>query len=168
MRLPATAVFVSTLSCFALTACGAPLGTCGLRTDVGGASTLRFTGEDDAACATQHSFDTGLEVLFIGTNAQGSLELVVDDVTEGEVGSDYPTHVVVTNPASERWQSSRCRASISEHRLVETELSEIGELRHHRVSGDGSCAEPLERTPAGGDSVTLGPFAFRAAFTWRD
>ena len=51
---------------------------------------------------------------------------------------------------------------------MEVEASEIGELRHYQVSGEGTCSEPLEPVAAAGDAATLGAFAFRAAFTWRD
>lgn len=144
------------------------LGTCGIRADVTGGTAIQFTGKDDAACATQHSFDAGLDGLFIGTNAKGTLELIVDDVAEGQTGSDYPTRVVVTSPTKEHWQGTDCLTSISEHRLVNTEASEIGELRHYQVSGEGTCTKPLDPVPTGGDAVTIGPFAFRAEFTWRD
>lgn len=144
------------------------LGTCGIRADVTGGTTIHFTGANDAACATQHSFDTGLDAAFLGLNAKGTLELIVDSVTEGATGDDYPTRIVVTSPAKERWQSAACLASISEHRLVKTEASAIGELRHYQVSGEGACTDPLAATPAGPDPVTLSTFAFRAQFTWRD
>lgn len=143
-------------------------GTCSLRADVAGGTAIQFTGKDDAACATQHSFDTGLDAAFIGTNAKGTLELVIDDVAEGEVGNDYPTRIVVTSPDGVRWQGGDCLASISEHRLLEVVNSEIGELRQYLVSGDGSCTTPLESELTHADAVTLGPFAFRAGFTWRD
>jgi hypothetical protein len=169
--------FLLVVACVTLPACDdgsaagegpTTLGTCGIRAEVSGAASIRFTGVDDAACATQHSFDTGLDVLFIGTNSKGTIELAVDDVAEGETGSDYPTRVVVTSMTNERWGSNGCLASISEHRLLELESSEIGELRHHRVSGEGRCAASLEAESAGADGVTLGPFTFRAEFTWRD
>ncbi len=143
------------------------LGTCGLRTKVSGGTDIDFTGKDDAACATQHSFDTGLDGIFIGTETKGTLELLVDDVTEGEVG-EFPARVVVTSTARENWQGAGCTATLSEHRLLRTEASTIGELRHYQVSGEGTCADPLESVPAGGAPVTVGPFAFRAEFTWRD
>jgi hypothetical protein len=145
-----------------------PLGRCGIRAETAGGALIRFTGDNDAACGTQHSFDTGLDVIFIGTSAQGSLEIAVEDVAEGETGEDYPTRVMVTNPAKQRWQSPGCVTSISEHGLVEVEDSEIGELRHYQVSGSGSCAEELESVPAGDAGVSLDAFAFRAEFTWRD
>ena len=144
------------------------LGTCAIRADVTGGTTIHFAGKDDAACATLHSFDSGLDALFIGTNAKGTLELIVDDVLEGETGSDFPTRVVVTSTEKAHWQSAGCLTSISEHELLEIEASEIGELRHHQVSGEGSCPEPLVPESAGDDGVMLGPFTFRAQFTWRD
>jgi hypothetical protein len=182
MRLHVAAWIVRALLpamlCLTLLACGnsdgaeddgiGSLGTCAIRADVTGGIAQRFTGKDDAACATQHSFDSDLQALFIGTSAQGTFDLVVHDVAEGETGSDYPARVIVTGPALARWQGSGCLASISEHRLLEVEASEIGELRHYQVSGEGTCSEPLEAVPAGGDAATVGPFAFRAEFTWRD
>jgi hypothetical protein len=135
---------------------------------VSGGATIEFFGKDDVACATQHSFDSGLDGTFIGVNAKGTLELVVDDVTEGEIGDDYPTRITVTSAAKERWQNAACLTSFSEHRLTSTEASEIGELRRYQVSGEGECAEPFESAPEGGPTVTLGRFAFRAGFTWRD
>jgi hypothetical protein len=181
MRLQVAALLVRvlfpSLLCLGISACGddgtgddgsGSLGECALRANATGGIDLRFTGKDDAACATQHSFDTGLQVTFIGTSAKGTLDLVVNDVAEGETGSDYSARVIVTNSAQARWQGSGCVAAISEHRLVEVEASEIGELRHYQVSGEGNCSEPLVSVTAGGDAVTLGVFAFRAQFTWRD
>jgi hypothetical protein len=189
MRLQVTATtlraLLPTVLCLTVSACGnsgdsgggaggggstssSSLGTCGIRADVAGGTAIQFTGKDDAACATEHSFDTGLDGSFIGTDAKGTLELIVDDVAEGKTGSDFPTRIVVTSPAKERWQGTGCLTSISEHHLVKTEASEIGELRHYQVSGEGTCAKPLDSVPTGGDAVTLGPFTFRAQFTWRD
>jgi hypothetical protein len=145
------------------------LGTCGVRAEIGGGAEIRFTGKDDVACGTQHSFDTGLDGVFIGVNAQGSLELAIAEVAEGETGEDFPTRVTVTTSgAKERWQGSSCLTSISEHRLVKAEDSEIGELRHYQVGGTGGCAEDLVSAQAGNAGLTLGTFEFRAEFTWRD
>ena len=144
------------------------LASCALQTDVSGGTSIQFTGKDDAACATLHSFDSGLDGIFIGNDAKGTLELMVDNVTEGETGSDYPTRILVTSTAKEHWQGSGCLTSLNEHRLLKTEASEIGELRHYQVSGEGSCNEALDALATGGDGVTIGPFAFRAEFTWRD
>ena len=142
-------------------------GGCAIRAHVSGGIDLRFTGKSDAACAAQHSFDTGLEVTFIDTSGKGTLELVIDDVAEGETGDAYPARVVVTGTAQTRWQSSGCVAAINEHRLERVEASAIGELRHYQVSGGGTCSEPLEAA-AGGNPSTLDVFTFRAGFTWRD
>jgi hypothetical protein len=173
--------FLSIALCVSVSACGgsddgnadggngsSSLGICGIKADVAGGTAIEFTGNDDAACATPHSFDSGLDAIFIGTNAKGTLELVVDDVTEGETGSDYPTRITITSTAKEHWQGAGCLTSLSEHRLVRTEASALGELRHYQVSGEGSCRTPLDSVPAGGDAVNIGPFAFRAEFTWRD
>ncbi|HWA73064.1 MAG TPA: hypothetical protein VG937_12035 [Polyangiaceae bacterium] len=169
--------------CFAQTACGdargaaplsdgdpdtASLGTCALRAQVTGGTTIQFTGSNDAACATLHSSETGLDAVFIGADAKGTLELVVEQVTEGGTGVDYPTRVLVTSTAKDHWQGSDCLTSITEHRLLKSEASELGELRHYQVSGHGSCSAPLDAMPTGPEAVTLGSFAFRAEFTWRD
>ena len=168
--------FLLTGLCLTVPACGqgndsansASGGTCSLRADVAGGTAMQFTGQNDVACATQHSFDTGLDASFIGTDGKGTLELSIDYVTEGETGSDYPTRIVVTNMAGHRWQSSGCVASVSEHRLVQVSDSEIGELRQYQTGGEGSCTTPLESVLGDADAVTLDPFAFRAQFTWRD
>lgn len=145
----------------------AALGTCGLRSNVSGGTDIDFTGNDDATCTTLHSFDDGLDVIFTGIGAKGSLELLIDSVLEGETG-EYPARVVVTSTARENWQGEGCTATLSEHHLLRTEASTLGELRHYQVSAEGSCADPLESVPAGATPVTVGPFAFRAEFTWRD
>jgi hypothetical protein len=144
------------------------LGTCGLRADVSGGAVIRFAGKDDAACVTQHSSGSGLDLMFIGAGAKGTLELSIDDVTEGETGRDFPARVVVTSQSKQHWQGSACLAAVSEHDLFSTEVSELGELRHYRVSGEGDCSDTLDSVPAGAEAATLGPFAFRAEVTWRD
>ena len=147
---------------------GSSLGTCGLRSEVSGGTTIHFTGQDDVSCTTLHSSGTGLDAIFSGLDAKGSLELIVDDVTEGQTGSDFPTRVVVTSTARDKWQGTECSASLSEHHLLSTEASAIGELRHYQVTGVGTCSTDLDSFPAGGTATTVGAFAFRAQFTWRD
>lgn len=132
-----------------------------------GGTTIHFTGQADAACLTVQSIDSGLDGIFTGTNAKGSVEVIVEEVTEGETG-DFATRVVVTSTAREKWQSDGCSTNLSEHHLLRTEMSSLGEVRHYQVSGNGSCSAPLASVPAGKDAVTLGPLAFRAEFTWRD
>ncbi len=166
--------------CLTLPACGdsggdgnAPTGssesgTCSIRADVAGGTSLRFTGKDDAACATLHSVDVELDAVFIGENGKGSLAVRISTVTEGETGTDFPTRVIVTSSGKEQWQNNGCLTSISEHRAVKVENSEVGELRHYQVSGEGTCTEPFGTGSEGSDPVTLGPFGFRAPFTWRD
>jgi hypothetical protein len=143
-------------------------GGCSVQADVTGAVALTFTGQDDAACAIQHSFDNGLDVRFIHVNASGSLDLSISDVMEGETGGDYRTRVSVTNDDNARWQSDACLASIDEHRLLDTEASEIGELRHYDVTGRGSCPAALQPVSAGANETTVSSFRFQVRFTWRD
>jgi hypothetical protein len=168
---------LTALLCLALTACGGndddsgdtdSHGTCMLRADVSGAVSIQFTGKNDAVCLTQHSFDAGLQATFTGLDAQGTLELIIDDVQEGQLGDDLVTQVNVTSASTERWQSMLCRASITAHDLVEVEASGIGELRHYQVAGAVTCPEPLPSLPAGDEPVTLETLSFRAQFTWRD
>jgi len=147
---------------------GSSLGTCGLRSEVSGGATIHFTGQNDVSCTTLHSSSTGLDAIFSGLNAKGSLELIVDDVTEGQTGSDFPTRIVVTDTARANWQGSDCLTSISEHHLLSTEASAIGQLRHYQVTGVGTCNTDLDSLPAGDTAATVGPLAFRAEFTWRD
>lgn len=164
--------------CCSLTACGSDddheaagvggLGSCGVEARLSGGSSLHFTGDDDAACATQHSFESGLEVMFVGVSAEGSFELQIADVMEGETGADFKTRVIVVDAAHERFQGNDCLTSVSEHRLLETEASTIGELRQYQVSGQGTCPSPLTPLNAELGEAALGSFAFRAQFTWRD
>jgi hypothetical protein len=181
-RATPTAVIVpemrplTALLCLALTACGGnddesgdnSDGTCMLRAGVTGATSIQFTGKNDAVCLTQHSFEAGLQATFSGFHGQGTLELIIDDVQEGQLGDDLVTQVEVTSASRERWQSMLCRASITAHDLVEVEASEIGELRHYQVAGAVTCPEPLPSLPTGDEPVTLETLSFRAQFTWRD
>lgn len=163
--------------CCSLAACGrdgdgghsdtASLGTCGLKADVTGGASLQFSGDDNVACATQHSFDSGLEVLFVHVESRASLELKIGAVTEGETGSDFVTRVIVS-AYEQRFQGNACLTTITEHELLETEASAIGELRHYQVSGEGSCPDALSPEQAEVGEATLDSFAFRAQFTWRD
>ena len=162
------------LVCFALVACGGnddvndSEGSCLLRAEVSGAVSIRFTGKDDAACLTQHSFDTGLDATFSGLGGKGMLELSIAEVAEAEIGDDYMAEVGVMSADKERWRGTGCLASLTAHDLVEAEASELGELRHYQVAGSGRCVGPLESVPAGAEPVTVEAFDFRAQFTWRD
>jgi hypothetical protein len=120
------------------------------------------------ACLTQHSFDSGLDVTFVKPTGQASLELSISDVAEGMTGASFPTRVMVRLDEL-RYQANDCSVSIDEHRLLEIEASEIGELRQYQASGQGNCAAPLQSATASAMAeVTLAPFEFRAQFTWRD
>ncbi len=163
------------LLCLGISACGggdddgdaSSEGTCSLRAEVSGAASIEFTGKDDAACLTQHSFDTGLDVSFSALGGKGVLEVGIDAVAEGETGDDYAADVAVTSADKKRWRGTACTVAITEHELLEVEASEIGELRHYQVAGNGRCAEPLESVPAGSEAVTVDAFSFRVQFTWR-
>ncbi len=79
-----------------------------LRAEVSGAAAIRFTGKDDAACLTQHSFDSGLDVTFGALGGKGLLELGIDGVAEGETGEGYAAEVGVTSGDSQRWRGASC------------------------------------------------------------
>jgi len=138
-----------------------------MRAEVTDGTVVRFTDSNDAACATQHSFSSGLEAVFVGNGAKGAIELVIANVTEGETGGDYPTRLELSNGAGESWKSDDCLTSITEHELLRTEETELGEFRIYRVVGEGRCAEPLGSVTAGGNAAVLDSFAFHAEFTWR-
>lgn len=141
-------------------------GTCGVRAEVSGAATFNYSGGDEAACLTQHSSGAGIELNFVSTAPKGSLEIWIDELLEGQTGSGFQARVAVT--AAKVWQSTTCVASVSEHRLLSTEASSLGELRHYQVSGDGSCPEALAPVRDPGEAITIQPFAFRAQVVWRD
>jgi hypothetical protein len=148
------------------TGSAAELSSCGLRTSLGGAVSASFTGHDDVACLTQHSFDSGLDVDFVQPSSKITVTVTLEDVVEGETGEQYPAQVRVTSDAG-TWQTDACAMSLSEHRLLRTEASMIGELRHYQVSGRGSCSEPLHATSGLADT-SVAELEFRAQFTWRD
>jgi hypothetical protein len=143
------------------------LGTCGVRADVSGAVTAKFDGNDDSACLTSHSFDSGLNGSFLQLETQYALQLDIADVAEGQTG-DFPSTLGVADESNARWRSSACTTTLSEHELLEKEASTLGELRHYQVTGAGACDAPLEPVADATGTVELGPFEFRARFTWRD
>jgi hypothetical protein len=146
----------------------AALGTCGVAAQLSGAANASFSGNDDAACVTAHSFDTGVNAGFLHVDSKYTLQLDLPEVGEGEVGA-FMAAVRFSNQSNQAWNSDDCQVDLSEHALVKTEASELGELRHYQLSGHGWCDSALE--PVGTDSagsVEIGEFDFRVSITWRD
>jgi hypothetical protein len=123
-----------------------------------------------AACgslACGSSGDGGTGSSTAGLDTCGLRTRVTGAVSASFTGEDYEAEVSVTDDDAGRFQSGDCAVAITEHQLVETEDSVLGELRHYQVSGEGACTSAL--VSASGDSeATLADFAFRARFTWRD
>jgi hypothetical protein len=145
----------------------AALSSCGVAAQLSGGIVATFSGKDDAACVTSHSFDQGVNAGFLQIESKYTLQLDVPEVAEGEVG-DFAASVRVANQTNQAWGSDDCRVDLSEHALVKTEASELGELRHYQLSGHGWCDSALE--PLGtdvGGSVEIGEFDFRVQITWR-
>jgi hypothetical protein len=146
-----------------------PKPNCAIGVRLTGDVEVTLSDEDEAACGTQHSLNSGLDVSFIPGHDISGIELRIDDVTEGETGGPFPTGILVTTEDVRRYGTSPigCSVELTEHDLERTEASEIGELRHHRVAGTGSCTEPAVTTDMAGQ-VSIGDFTFFFSVTWRE
>lgn len=146
----------------------AALGDCGLAAQLSGSVMASFSGNDDAACVTSHSFDQGVNAGFLHVDSKYTLQLDIPEVEEGQAGS-FAASVRFANQTNQAFSSDDCRVDLSEHTLVNSEASELGELRHYQLTGHAWCDSALEpvSTDTSG-SVEIGEFDFRVQITWRD
>jgi hypothetical protein len=146
-----------------------PRPNCAIGVTLTGDVEATFSTRDEAGCGTQHSFDSGLDVAFIPARDISGIDLRIDEVTESETGGPFPTRVIVTTESVRRYGTTPtgCAVELTEHDLERTEDSEIGEQRHYRVAGTGSCSEPAVPTDMMGQ-VSLSDFTFFFSVTWRD
>jgi hypothetical protein len=142
--------------------------SCALGVELSGALSRSQRASEELACLTQHSFDSGVDNVFLSANAELRFALDIADVEEGATGQ-YPARIEVQVEA-QRFQTapSGCGVNVTEHALVSRENTEIGEVRHYRVVGSGSCSTPAAPVNAQGDPVTIGAFQFRLPAVWRD
>ena len=147
---------------------GSLAGSCALAVELSGALSRSQRASEQLACATQHSFDSGVDCVFLSSNADLRVALGIADIEEGETGQ-FPASVEVSMDAQRfRTTPNGCSVSVTEHVLTSRESTEIGEVRRYRVAGSGSCSEPAKRVNEQGESVTVGPFQFRQPAVWRD
>jgi hypothetical protein len=147
---------------------GGLAGSCSLGVELGGAVSRSQRVSEQLACATQHSFESGVDNLFLSANAELRFELGIADIEEGATGQ-YPAHVEILVEAHRfRTAPNGCSVNVTEHALVARENTEIGEVRRYRVVGSGSCSAPAEPVNEQGEPVTVGAFQFRQPAVWRD
>jgi hypothetical protein len=147
---------------------GSLAASCALGVELSGAHSRSQRASEELACATLHSFDSGVDNVFLSANAQLRFELGIDDIEEGAIG-EYPAHVEVQVEGQRfRTAPDGCSVNVTEHALVSRESSEIGEMRRYRVVGSGSCSVPAQPVNQQGEPVTVGSFQFRQPAVWRD
>ena len=115
-------------------------------------------------------FGSNIDVVYAPGRAVSTIVLAIGDVTEGEVGGGFPTAVGIRLEDDSRYETSAtgCSATVTEHELENTEMSEIGELRNYGVVGTASCTEPALRSDGTSGQISLANVAFRIPAVWRD
>ena len=149
-------------------AAGSLAGSCALGVELSGALSRSQRASEHLACLTSHSFDSGIDNVFLSTAAELSVELSIADIAEGQTGR-FPAGVELELDAQRfRTSPNGCSVTVTEHAFFSRESTEIGELRRYRVVGSGSCSEPANGVNEPAQSVTVGPFQFRQPAVWRD
>ena len=139
--------------------------TCGVALALGGALDLTVApSRSAAACATQTSFDTGIDAGFVfAEGALDHVELVIDDVHEGETGASFPAHVTIVHDDGREWSAQDCSAAISQHEHVGP--GELGWERY-RVVGSVACEAPLPEEDGAKPALELESLRFVATISW--
>ena len=130
-----------------------------------------FSADDDsAACLVSHSFDSGLFASFAPDFSGLSMSVDIANVTEGQTGSGFPTEIGVVREDERRYATSAsgCSATITEHELEGTEMTEIGEERLYHLVGTASCSEPALPEDGGSGQITIADVAFVFTAVWGD
>ena len=164
---------------FALSACGGDGDGDGGESEASCAIGARLTGDveesfsaddDSAACLVSHSFDSGLFASFAPDFSGFSMSLDIANVTEGQTGSGFPTQVGVIREDGRQYSTSAsgCSATISEHELESTVMSEIGEERLYHLVGTATCAEPALPGDGGSGQITIADVAYVFTAIWGD
>ena len=139
--------------------------TCGAAIALDGALTLRVPpSRSSTACASQTSFDSGVDTGFLFVDGELShVDLEVDDVHEGEIGSGFPAHLTIVHDDEREWRGEGCTAEIAEHEHVGP--GELGWERY-RLTGSVAC-EGAASIPAGAaPALELESFAFVVSISW--
>ena len=129
-----------------------------------------FDANKDLACLISHSFESGIDVVFITGEGASTVELGIDDVTEGQTGTAFPATIRLSleDGGDYATPTGGCTATVTEHQLEKTEMSAIGELRHYQVAGAAVCAEPAISSAPETGAITFDDVTFRIPAVWRD
>lgn len=126
--------------------------------------------DDSYACAIPWGPDSGVLMVYLPVEGDlGSLEISIDDVTEGETGT-FPADVSIILRDERRWTMAPggCTVQVDEHSFQNEDEFTKGYL----MTGSGSCSAPAEAfdpatgDPATDDPITIGPFEFRFGPRW--
>ena len=130
-----------------------------------------FTADDDsAACLVSHSFDSGL-FASVAPDFRGlSMSLDIANVTEGQTGAGFPTEIGVIREDERRYATtaSGCSATITEHELVDTKMTDLGEERDYRLVGTATCTEPALPEDGGSGLIRIADVAYVFSAVWSD
>jgi hypothetical protein len=145
--------------------------TCNFRAELGGAESVKFTGNNDVRCYPASSYIKGLRAVFETPDVQVAVHVDVQDVVEGETGTDYRVRLEVDDQNGELpslvWLGVDCVASVAEHQYLRTVVDKVnGDLREYRVSIDGSCPQPIPSLIPEVGPLTLDAFSFMLNFFW--
>lgn len=139
--------------------------TCGVAFELSGALELVATpSRSKPACATQTSFESGIDADFIFIEDElSSVELIVEDVLEGETGAGFPAQLELVHEDGREWRAKSCLAEIIEHEPIGP--GELGWERY-RVGGTATC-DPATSVPSGsGADVIVDTFTFVVTLSW--
>jgi hypothetical protein len=148
-----------------------PLSSCALSVTMTG--TIDSTIPEDATmdCAALGNGETGIDNVFLLSSGVAQLEIMIDSVSEGEVGGSFPTTINLYDITSRRWgtDTGACSVEITEHTLDSVDSSDTGELRNYVVAGTGTCSgDAVPRGQGAHGVITLSEFSFRLPPVWRD
>jgi len=139
--------------------------TCGATLALSGALELRVPpSRTNVACATQTSFDSGIDAGFLFVDSELShADLEVDDVLEGETGTAFAARLTIVHEDGREWSAQSCTAEIIEHEHVGP--GDLGWERY-RVVGSVSCEAAPSDPPGTAPEVDVESFLFVATISW--
>jgi hypothetical protein len=138
--------------------------TCTLALASSGDFSAELTKGSSVGCTTLQSSGAGIDVTYtpVDDPAIASVDLVIDEVTKGQTGADFPATVTVHHDDGRAYTASDCTVAIDGHESRGP--AEFGET--FAVHGTGTCASAA--TESGGGNLTLGSFEFDVQVTWAD
>jgi hypothetical protein len=161
---------------FALVACGdsrkgsgngeEPTWECSFSITLGGEITETIDADEGPSCSVTQRSGSGISVDIDPGGDAPSLALFVRDVTEGEVGEFAAFFEIFSRDLQQRFVAPGCSVRLTEHELVDTEQSDVGEIRTYRVVGSGTCAGDAVDANGSGRLLTLSDFEFRMMSIW--